>query len=130
VFWNNEDKEDTGLTDEDLFYEEVGNHEQLWGRSGYEGRPSLREIMHAKIVAIWYPVTPKLKMNPQITVHEDLQPIHDFAAAFMVHSSSEDGLPKTRLARVFYEKKELKIKGVKLLFEVPDSLKQRSKNTK
>lgn len=125
MFSRNSGGSDQRSNDEELFYEEVSNHEQLWGRSSYEGRPTLAEIMKAKIVVVWYPITPKVKMNPIITTHNNLQAINDFVAAFMLHS--ESGLPKTRLARIFYHKHEIKIQGVKLIFDVPDALKKNRK---
>jgi len=91
----------------------VALHERAWGLSTYKGRPTLNQIMEAKIIAFWRPTGEELPFT--LTIHKDLREIDAYVKALVWHTKTE--LPRLRLAHVFVEQKELKIKDVKIVFD-------------
>lgn len=102
-------------SDQDRFLTFVGKHEREWGTETYKGRPTLKQIMDAKVVAFWYPTGSELPFT--LTVHKDLRDIEAYVRAIVWHTTEE--LPRLRLARIFMDKKEVRIKDVKVVFDVP-----------
>lgn len=101
------------MTDE-TFMAYVQNHERAWGMDTYPGRPRLDEILNAWIVAFWYP-TRRREPGFRITLHRDIDEIQQHVTELVLHSNTRP--PERRLARLFVNKKQVKVKGVRLVFE-------------
>lgn len=99
--------------DRDAFMALVTLHERSWGLDTYKGRPTLKQIMDAKIVAFWYPTTPEMPFT--LTVHKDFKEIEQYVLALLQHTKKE--VPRLRLGKVFCDKKQVKIR-VKVGFDV------------
>jgi hypothetical protein len=104
---------DTKERDRKLFMEAIESHERAWGTETYKGRPSLEQLLAAKVVAFWHPVGPGFK--PTVTIHRSLKEINDYVTALVLHS--EKSLPAVRLEKVFVNKSQLKIKAIEVNFE-------------
>jgi hypothetical protein len=101
--------------DNRIFLDEVEKHERAWGSDSYTGRPGLSQIMGAKVVAFWYPSGSDDDMHTTITIHKSLDDIHDYVTHLVWHT--KERLPLVRLAKLFENQREIKIKGVKVVFE-------------
>lgn len=93
----------------------VALHERGWGEEAYKGRPTLKQIMDAKVVAFWRPSGDELP--PTLTIHKDLKDIEAYVKALVWYSTEQ--IPRLRLAKVYMNKKEIKIKAVKVIFDLP-----------
>lgn len=103
------------MSDNDKFLELVAQHERAWGLDTYKGRPTLKQIMDAKVVAFWKPTGDELPFT--LTIHKDLRDIEQYIKALVFHSKTE--LPRLRLDMIFMNKKPVKIKDIKVTFNVP-----------
>jgi len=101
---------------EEKFLACVAQHERQWGEENYKGRPTLKQIMEAKVVAFWHPTGDELPIT--LTIHKDLREIDAYVKALVWHTKTE--LPRLRLATVFVSHKEIKIKDVKVVFDRPN----------
>ncbi len=108
---------DRRARDHRLFMEAVERHERAWGNETYKGRPTLDQILEAKVVAFWYPAGPGVK--PTATIHQGIKDINDYVTALVLHS--EKRLPVVRLEKVFVGKSQVKIKGIEVKFEHVES---------
>jgi hypothetical protein len=104
---------DTKDRDRKLFMEAIESHERAWGTETYKGRPTLEQLLAAKVVAFWHPAGPGFK--PTVTIHRSIKDINDYATALVLHS--DKNLPAVRLEKVFVNKTLLKIKGIEVIFE-------------
>ncbi len=91
----------------------VERHERAWGQETYKGRPSLNQLMEAKVVAFWYPTSEA--MHPTATIHKSLDEINEYVTHLVWHT--KERLPLLRLESVFVDKAQVKIKGIKVIFE-------------
>lgn len=107
---------DTRERDRKLFMETIESHERAWGTETYKGRPTLEQLLAAKVVAFWHPVGPGFK--PTVTIHRSLKEINDYVTAIVLHA--EKSLPAVRLEKVFVNKAQLKIKSVEVIFDRTD----------
>lgn len=96
------------------FMSYVQLHERAWGMDSYPNRPKLEDILQAKYVAFWASTT---RNDPgyRITLHEDGAEINRYLTELVLHSKTR--IPDRRLARLFIEKKQYRIKGVKVMVE-------------
>ncbi|MBA3871457.1 MAG: hypothetical protein H0X30_20120 [Anaerolineae bacterium] len=92
----------------------VEQHERAWGTEGYKGRPTLVQLMEAKVVAFWHPTSDA--MNHTATIHKTIEEIDLYVTQLVWHSSKER-LPLLRLEAVFVEKVQMQIKTVKIIYE-------------
>jgi len=99
------------------FLGEVEIHERAWGTQSYSGRPKLADIMSARIVAFWR--ENRLDPGYRITLHQDTKEIQRHVTEILLNVNTRT--PSRRLARLFVEHKRIKIKGVKLIFEMEDT---------
>lgn len=102
-------------SEKDRFLTYVAKHEREWGIETYKGRPTLNQIMDAKVVAFWHPTGKELPFT--LTIHKDLRDIEAYVKAILWHTTEE--LPRLRLAKIFMDKKEVRIKDVKVIFDPP-----------
>lgn len=100
------------MSEEKKFLTYVALHERAWGLDTYKGRPTLQQIMDAKIIAFWRPTGDGLPFT--LTIHKDLKEIEAYVKALVWHTKKE--LPRLRLGAVFVNRKEIKIKDVKVIF--------------
>lgn len=103
------------MTSQDRFLELVAQHEREWGTDTYKGRPTLKQIMDAKVVVFWFPTGDELP--PTLTIHKNLNEIDAYVKAMVVHSKTE--MPRLRLNKVFMDKKPVRIKDIKIIFDIP-----------
>ncbi len=97
----------------DTFMGHVQLHERAWGTDNYKGRPSLDEILSARIVCFW-----RVRYSDpgyQITLHESPSEIHKYASDLVLHNRTRP--PERRIAKLFVEKEQWVIKGVKVIAE-------------
>jgi hypothetical protein len=99
-----------------FFLGDVELHERAWGTQSYSGRPKLAEVMSARIVAFWR----DNRRDPgyRITLHQNSGEIQKFVTDLVLDSNTR--APTRRLARLYVEKKRIRIKGVKLIFEMEE----------
>ncbi len=103
-------------------------HERDWGNDSYLNRPNLAEILNAAVVVFWKPVNvieetsrKKEPLNPMretITIHQSMPEVEQFIAK-MIFRVGFNPLDK-QLIRIFHQGKRIKLKGVKILFEVDE----------
>jgi hypothetical protein len=103
-------------------------HERAWGNESYMNRPTLAEILNATVVVFWKPVNvieePSRKKEPinpmreTITIHQSMPEVEQFIAK-MIFRVGFNPLDK-QLIRIFHQGKRIKLKGVKILFEVDE----------
>jgi hypothetical protein len=103
--------------DEQEFMRRVEQHERSWGTEYYKGRPTLTQIMYAKVVAFWHPTSQA--MHPTATIHRNLNEINEYVTHLVWHTARER-LPLLRLESVFVNKRHMKIKAVRVVFEEPE----------
>jgi hypothetical protein len=89
----------------------VEQHERVWGTQEYPGRPSLFDLINAKVVAFWHPSSEGDK-RLSVTVHEDMTDLNTFLARLLLHINEKP--PDRRLARIFVGGRKARIKGVRL----------------
>src|SRR5512145_1441782 len=97
-----------------VFLNEVEKHERAWGSESYTGRPRLDQILSAKVVAFWYPSGADEDMHTTITLHKNMDEISSYVTHLVWHTTKHR-LPLVRLARVFQNQHEVKIKSVKIM---------------
>jgi hypothetical protein len=98
-------------------------HERLWGMETYPGRPTLEEILNAKVAALWYPAETDEKAKKDIfaqerytiTLHDDLRAIEEYINRLVFRLSVQ--IPRQRLSKVFRGGKEVKVKRVTITFD-------------
>lgn len=100
------------MNDHDRFMTYVTMHERAWGLDTYKGRPTLKQILEAKVVAFWYPTGKDVPFT--LTLHKNISEIDAYLKALVLHTKVK--IPSLRLARVFIEKREVKIKAVKVVW--------------
>jgi hypothetical protein len=90
-------------------------HERAWGTENYKDRPSLRDMLDAPVLAFWYPARTKSNPRYTATIHQSLKGLHEYATYLLLHSSVRQ--PEARLARLFVDKRKVRIRGVRVLIE-------------
>lgn len=109
-------------TEEKDFMDYVQGHERSWGNDTYQNKPELEALLRAPIVAFWRPVgsdTNDKKAERYIaTLHKDLGELEDYFSKLLFRALLEP--PKQRILKIFANTKSVKIKGVKVLFEVTE----------
>lgn len=88
-------------------------HERAWGLDSYPGRPKLDDILKAWIVVFWHP-TLRRDHAYRISIHENMQDVEQFVTDLLLKGGQ---VSERRLAYLFVNQKEIKIKRVKLVFE-------------
>ncbi|MDZ4765756.1 MAG: hypothetical protein SGI73_14510 [Chloroflexota bacterium] len=100
----------------DVFMQCVSAHEQGWGKDTYRGRPTLKQVLEAKVISFWEPVSDELP--PTITLHPNLKDVEKYLLSLVMHSTKQ--IPRLRLAKVFLNQREVKIKNVRVVFDFDD----------
>ncbi|GIK28859.1 MAG: hypothetical protein HND48_13335 [Chloroflexi bacterium] len=98
----------------------VQEHERQWGTENYPGRLSLAEILNAAVVAFWQTSkNGKPLEKPIITVHHNLDDIENWFMKSISRAYLET--PDRRLLAVYRNGKAVRVKSVKVTFEVEDA---------
>lgn len=99
----------------DEFMERIQAHERNWANENYPSRPDLIEIMAASVVAFWQSSDPKIK-HQTISLHQDMADLERWLiqAVLRAHVSN----PEKRLVAIFQDKRKVRVKDVKIIFEV------------
>ncbi len=63
----------------------VERHERAWGMEYYKGRPTLAQLMNAKVVAFWHPTTED--MNHTATMHKSVEEIDQYVTHLVWHTA-------------------------------------------
>ncbi len=101
------------------FMDWVQEHERTWGNETYPGRPNLGELLEAPVVVFWQPSNPKdQKTRPTVTLHENLDAVEQQLSKLLFRTQVEP--PDRRIIQIFANRKPVRVKGVKVLFETVD----------
>jgi len=107
-------------TTEKNFLDYVQEHERTWGNETYTGKPNLQDFLQASVVVFWQTIGDEknIKVAPRYTatVHKDLSELEDYFAKLLFRAQVEP--PKNRVVQIFANGKPVRIKGVKVEFEV------------
>ncbi len=103
--------------EDDVFIEYVELHERVWGNDTYSGRPRLRDILKAPVVAFWQSNKPS-EGRQMITLHNDLEDVNTYISAMFLHSHTQRF--NRRLARLYVDQKAVVVSGVRLVFRNSD----------
>ncbi|NDJ60235.1 MAG: hypothetical protein GYB67_03870 [Chloroflexi bacterium] len=112
------------MTDEptnDAFLAFVQAHERSWGLETYPGRPDLAKILSAPVVVFWSEEQPAKTSKTAraerftISLHDDLKAVEQYVSSLILRLRVE--MPKRRLARIFVNQREVRVRGVQVLFE-------------
>jgi len=102
------------------FIDYVQQHERTWGNQTYTNKPDLQQMLEAAVVVFWLPVGAErnIKETPRYTVsiHTALSDLEDYFAKLLFRAQIDP--PKQRVAQIFAEGKKVRLKGVKIEFEV------------
>lgn len=94
----------------------VENHERQWGLMKYPGRPSLTEILNARVVVFWRKRT---QDKLQITLHNDFRDIEVYYIKNVMRLSA--ALAPDQVAEaIFASKRPVKIASVTFKFKYED----------
>ncbi len=94
------------------FIDYVQDHERAWGDAQYTDRPSLADILQAKVVVFWQLQGDE---RPIISLYDTLTAVEQYLSQvlFRLHVNP----PKTRLVRIFEDQQLIRIRGIKIDFE-------------
>jgi hypothetical protein len=105
---------------EKQFLDYVQEHERTWGNDTYTGKPNLQDFLQADVVVFWQIVGAEknIKAAPRYTatIHAHLNELEDYFAKLLFRAQVEP--PKNRVVQIFANWKPVRIKGVKVEFEV------------
>lgn len=106
------------VADNKAFTKYVQAHERAWGMETYKGRPTLDQFLGAQVVVFWYPTDDDgSSVRYLATLHRDLKDIHEYVTHLVWHTRQR--MPHARLAAIFKNQQQVKIKAVKVIFDVP-----------
>jgi hypothetical protein len=107
-------------TTEKQFLDYVQEHERTWGNETYAGKPTLQDFLQANVVVFWQAVgaDKNIKSAPRYiaTIHKELSELEAYFAKLLFRAQVEP--PKNRVVQIFANGKAVRIKGVKVEFEV------------
>lgn len=112
----------------------VQKHERSWGNESYTGRPTLAEILAAKVVVFWA-YSGKPQPQPQnkrasqeippareiITLHRDTKEVESYLTRLVFFAN--DNPPDRKYLRAFVDQRPVKIKSVRIEFDFTDEKK-------
>ncbi len=101
----------------DVFMGLVELHERNWGTDTYPQRPRLSDILDAPIVVFWNS-TEKAESRHLITLHDDLRQLSAYFEDMFLNQNTRR--VDRRVARIYRNRDEIKIKGLRLIFDKPD----------
>lgn len=102
---------------DDTFLGFVELNERAWGTESYVGRPKLQEILDARVVVFWHS-TKRRDPGLRISVYPDLKALHHYTSRMLIHSNTQQ--PDRRIARVYVDRRRMRLKGIKLVFDLED----------
>lgn len=99
------------------FLSMIQAHEREWGTDTYTGKPSLADMLSAKVVAFWQKASGD---DPRefVTLHDDTTGIETHLAKLVLRSGLQT--PDRRLVAVFEAQKRLKVKAFRVVFTSDD----------
>lgn len=100
----------------ETFIHEVEEHERTWGNNSYQGRPSLLEIIKSPVVVFWEHVDQDVPDT--ISLYNDLKEIEKYYVRILA-TRNPDGF-KRRIVQVFHNQERVVIKGVNIVFGLPE----------
>jgi hypothetical protein len=101
------------------FMDWIQEHERTWGNETYPARPNLEELLEAPVVVFWQPNNPKdQKTRSTVTLHENLDVVEQHLSKLLFRVQVE--LPDRRIVQIFPNRKPVRVKGVKVLFETAE----------
>lgn len=99
------------------FIDLVEDHEREWGKQRYQGKPKLKDILDATVVAFWQVEGEENRL--MITLHNDLSDVEKSLTRQLFTGSVN--APRKRLVRVYQDQKRMVIAGVSVIFQpAPD----------
>lgn len=107
-------------TAEKQFLDYVQEHERTWGNETYAGKPTLQDFLQAGVVVFWQAAgaDKNIKTVPRYiaTIHNELNELEAYFAKLLFRAQVEP--PKNRVVQIFTNGKPVRIKGVKIEFEI------------
>lgn len=97
----------------ETFMDYVQFHERIWGTEVYAGRPNLVDLLQTPVVVFWQVAE---ESRYTVTLHDNLDEIEQYFAKLLMRSTLAP--PKQRVVRIFAGGKQVRIKAVKVEFEV------------
>jgi hypothetical protein len=110
---------------EEEFMKYVQEHERQWGTAAYQDRPDLMQIMAAHVVVFWRPMLrnpdPKKPADNRnvITLHNDMVEVEKYLVTQVMRATLAP--PERKFVAAFMNKRKLKVKQVKIVFEFADN---------
>ncbi|MCC7210054.1 MAG: hypothetical protein IT323_22315 [Anaerolineae bacterium] len=115
-------------TTQENFMDLIELHERSWGMQTYPGRPSLVALLAGPVVVLWEgdrPLVTSSRRNAtsaampehgrfMLSVHQHVDELNGLLYDMLVVGKAQPK-DKRRLARIFVEQKEVRIKGLRLL---------------
>lgn len=89
-------------------------HERAWGAENYKDRPELKDMIAAPVLAFWYPARSS-DTRFTATIHRDMGELNAYASNLLIHSRARQ--PIRRLARLFVDRRRVRVRGVRVLIE-------------
>jgi hypothetical protein len=109
-------------TREKTFLDYVQDHERTWGNDTYPGKPNLQDFLQASVVVFWHTlaVEKSIKESPRYTatLHKHLNELEAYFGKLLFRAQVEP--PKQRVVQIFANGKPVRIRGVKVEFEVSE----------
>jgi hypothetical protein len=102
------------LNRDETFMGWIQLHERAWGLETYEGRPTLQDMLAAPVLAFWYPVR-RDESRFTATIYKDMKDLNAYASFILIHCNTRP--PTWRLARLFVDRRRMKVRGARLLVE-------------
>ena len=92
-------------------------HERNWGTDSYSERPRLSDILDAPVVVFWHS-TDKNEARNLITLHDDLKQLSSYVEDMFLSQNTRR--IDRRFSRIYLNREEIKIKGLRLIFDRPE----------
>ena len=92
-------------------------HERNWGTDTYPERPRLSDVLEAPVVVFWHS-TDKNESRHLVTLHDDLRQLNAYVEDMFLNQNTRR--IDRRFSRIYYNRKEIKLTGLRLIFDRPD----------
>lgn len=104
------------------FLDYVQDHERTWGNETYSGKPNLQDFLQASVVVFWQTIGAEksIKEMPRYTatLHKNLDELEAYFSKLLFRAQLEP--PKQRVVQIFAQGKPVRIKSVRVEFEVSE----------
>jgi len=96
----------------------VQKHERDWGNKSYPGRPTLEDVMNARVVTFWQPLnkhgSPDEPGREIIVIYEDLKAVESYLTRLIFLANKFR--PDRQFLRAYVDQKQVKVKKARIQF--------------